>query len=362
MSGSASTSSSTTRRSPNVSYWESDPTKPDALHFERADGQTNTEFDAGEANYFDITNKLAVNPTEQQVCYEENGDVELLHRARPASCASSSTIAPPQVVKVRHAFAKISPKHDYQPRNWDGQQMNLFGIWDVGLNRLTYNRQYGVTNTGIKRHAARFNLWKKSYQDDGKTPIPYNQRQLRTIPYYAESSLEPFPPELFDQGKKVISSVERRGQVRGGRRHGVHRRGQPVRSDADSAGHLRVVPQPGADRRRSRRLQGGPQARARRQGQRGARRRRQSDPARASGRSRAARPSSGSTSSRTRARSATGRRCSTSRPARPSPARPTSTAPRSTPTRRARATSSLLILGKLSRPRTSSPAPTSRTG
>ena len=27
--------------------------------------------------------------------------------------------------------------------------MNLFGIFDVGVNRLTYNRQYGVTNTGI---------------------------------------------------------------------------------------------------------------------------------------------------------------------------------------------------------------------
>ncbi|HEX9104064.1 MAG TPA: zinc-dependent metalloprotease, partial [Polyangia bacterium] len=189
----------------NVSYWESDPTKPDALHFERSDGQTNTEFDAGEANYFDITNKLAVNPTEKQVCYEENGTQSCFTvpacflRQQLDDCAT-------QVVNVRHAFTKISPKHDYQPRNWDGLQMNLFGIWDVGLNRLTYNRQYGVTNTGIKRHAARFNIWQKSYQDDGKTPIPYNQRTIRTIPYYAESSLEPFPPELFDQGKQIVGA------------------------------------------------------------------------------------------------------------------------------------------------------------
>jgi len=189
----------------NVSYWESDPTKPDALHFERSDGVTNTEFAAGEADYFDITNKLAVNPTEKQVCYEENGTQSCFTvpacflRQQLDDCAT-------QVVNVRHAFTKISPKHDYQPRNWDGLQMNLFGIWDVGLNRLTYNRQYGVTNTGIKRHAARFNIWQKSYQDDGKTPIPYNQRQLRTIPYYAESSLDPFPPELFEQGKQVVAS------------------------------------------------------------------------------------------------------------------------------------------------------------
>ncbi|HEY2745825.1 MAG TPA: zinc-dependent metalloprotease [Polyangia bacterium] len=188
----------------NVSYWESDPTKPDALHFERGDG-TNPEFGVGEANYFDITNELAVNPTEQQVCYEENGIQSCFTvpacflRQQLDDCAT-------QMVKVRHAFAKISPKHDYQPRSWDGLQMNLFGLWDVGLNRLTYNRQYGITNSGIVRHSARFNIWQQSYQADGKTPIPYNQRQLRTIPYYAESSLEPFPPELFAQGKQVISS------------------------------------------------------------------------------------------------------------------------------------------------------------
>jgi hypothetical protein len=188
-----------------VSYWESDPTKPDALHFERAakPADDRAEFAEGEANYFDITNKLAIDPTERQVCYEQNGVSQCFNvpacflRQQLDDCAT-------QVVKVRHAFAKISPKHDYQPRKWDGQQMNLFGIWDVGLNRLTYNRQYGVTNTGIKRHAARFNIWKRSYNDDGKTPIPYNQREIRTIPYYAGSSLEPFPPELFDVGKEVI--------------------------------------------------------------------------------------------------------------------------------------------------------------
>jgi hypothetical protein len=186
-----------------VSYWESDPTKPDALHLERADKTDSDEFDAGEANYLDVTNKWVVTPTQQTVCYEEGGVTGCF--TIPACFLSYKTDdCSSQVVKVRHAFAKISPKHDYQPRNWDGKQMNLFGIWDVGLNRLTYNRQYGVTNSGFQRHAARFNLWKKSYSDDGVTPIPYDQRELKTIPYYAESSLEPFPPELFDTGKEVI--------------------------------------------------------------------------------------------------------------------------------------------------------------
>jgi hypothetical protein len=192
------------------SYWESDPTKPDALHLERADS-TDKEFDVGEANYLDITNKMVVTPTMKQLCWEEGGRQECF--TIPAcylyyqvdDCAS-------QIAKVRHAFAKISPRHDYEPRNWDGTQMEQFGIWDVGLNRLTYNRQYGVTNTGIQRHAARYNLWQKSYGEDGK-PIPYPERKLRTIPYYAESSTGTFPEDLFDTGKEVINQWNKALQV-----------------------------------------------------------------------------------------------------------------------------------------------------
>jgi hypothetical protein len=172
----------------SASYWESDPTAPDAFRMERADATDGTDFQAGEANYMDITNKWVVTPTQQTLSFEENGVTSTV--TYPACFLAYQTDdCSSQVVTVRHAFAKISPQHDFEPRNWDGIQMNLFGIWDVGLNRLTYNRQYGVTNSGFKRHAARFNLWQKSYQADG-TMIPYNQRQLRTIPYYAESSLK----------------------------------------------------------------------------------------------------------------------------------------------------------------------------
>jgi hypothetical protein len=184
------------------SYWESDPTKPDALHLERAD-ENDTEYAVGEATYLDVTNKMVVDPDARTECFDEGNGTECV--TYPACFFSYSTAdCSSQVVKVRHSFAKLSPNHQYQPRNWDGRQMEMFGIWDVGLNRMTYNRQYGVTNTGIQRHAARFNLWKKSYQDDGKTPIPYDQRELRIIPYYAESSTGTFPPELFDTGKEII--------------------------------------------------------------------------------------------------------------------------------------------------------------
>ncbi len=184
-----------------VSFWESDPASPDAIHFERAT-KDEDEFKVGEMNYFDLVNKLLITPTEYQFCFDQGGVQSCMKvpacflRQQLDDCAAA-------VVKVRHGFAKISPTHKYEPRKWDGKQMELFGLWDVSLNRLSYNRQYGITNPGIQRHAARFNLWKKSY-DANKNPIPYPKRELRTIPYYAGSSTGTFPPELFAEGKKVV--------------------------------------------------------------------------------------------------------------------------------------------------------------
>jgi hypothetical protein len=186
----------------SVPFWESDPTKPDAIRLERA-AANDEEFDQGEANYLDVTNKLLLKPKNQTITYEEGGQQGSLtypacfFRYNLDDCAT-------EVVKIRHSFAKISPKHQYEPRKWDGPQMDLFGYFTTENSRLSYHRQYGITNSGIQRYMNRFNLWKKSYQEDGKTPIPYAAREQRTIPYYAMSTLEPFPPELFDLGGEVI--------------------------------------------------------------------------------------------------------------------------------------------------------------
>jgi hypothetical protein len=182
-----------------VSYWESDPGKPEAIHLERADAG-DAEFTAGEADYIDLTNKLVVTPASKTLCMPDGICIQvpscfLQHQLD--DCADA-------VIKVRHAFAKVSPRHQYEPRNWDGKQMELFGLWDVGLNRLSYNRQYGVTNSGISRHSARFNVWKQSFAADGQTRLPYPDRQVVTTPYYADGSGAGFPEDLFPQSQKVI--------------------------------------------------------------------------------------------------------------------------------------------------------------
>ena len=207
-----------------VSYWESDPSKPDALHLEHLSGDRGG-LKKGDLAYLDVTNQLIVTPENLTLSYAEGGQVysftypKCFFGYETADCAS-------QKVKVRHAFAKIDPVHDYEPRDWDGKQMQMFGVWDVGLRRVTYNRDYGLTNTGSIRHAARFNIWEKSCRtgtaceaaaaeggkvqfivdgvatamwdpavdktkpwvpgNDPRDPrLPYAERTLRQIPYFA---------------------------------------------------------------------------------------------------------------------------------------------------------------------------------
>ncbi len=257
-----------------VGYWESDPSKPDAMHLEHL-SEAKNGFAAGELVYFDLTNQLIVTPDSMTVSWEEGGTTQSFTMPRcffsyqTADCAS-------QTVKVRHSFAKVDPTHQYDPRDWDGRQMNMFGVWDVGLRRLAYDRDYGVTNSGAARHAARFNLWETScrtidgrqvkvceavdagvdadapasetrrkvnFVADGRvvgtwkpsvdetdpwTPgedprdprLPWSQRALRTIPYYASGSMpftftnDPqfpegmkdsvYPPELWPQFAEVV--------------------------------------------------------------------------------------------------------------------------------------------------------------
>lgn len=241
-----------------VSYWESDPSKPDAMHLEHLGADRGT-FKAGELVYMDVTNQLIVTPENLTITFEEGGQVQSFTYPRCFFSYQLSDCAS-QRVKVRHAFAKIDPVHQYEPRDWDGQQMQLFGVWDVGLRRLGYNRDYGVTNSGASRHAARFNIWENScrvgsiceaqatptgdvnFLADGKvvatwkegdaadpwtpgadardTRLPWKQRKLRQIPYYAEGSLPVvyqgdaqfpdgmadriYPPELYPMFVEVV--------------------------------------------------------------------------------------------------------------------------------------------------------------
>ncbi len=197
-----------------LSYYVSDPSHPDAPHFEADQG------------YFDITNKVFYQPATITIdgqtlpaCFYR-GSIVVGATAPWGQCEASE-------VTYRMSFKKV-PKAgdadftDYEPRHWDGARMNGFGIFTT--DRLGYDEQTGITDDLWYRFAQRYNLWKASHtevacagtatkaaglepgRDDnrdgtddeceaagvgsrcdnfvGKCTIPYAKRELRPVPWY----------------------------------------------------------------------------------------------------------------------------------------------------------------------------------
>lgn len=199
-------------RAQPISYWESDPSKKDGLHMEHV-AEAKGGFKAGEMVYLDVTNMMVADPMMRNIEGYGSFPTCFFYYTQD-DCAS-------QKVKVRHAFSKIDPTHAYEPLPWDGKKMKMFGQWDVGLRRLSYNREYGVTNSGFIRHAARFNIWTQdSYETQTKLHGDKDLVHNRTIPYYASGSRAItynndarfpdgysdfiYPPELYDDFTRIV--------------------------------------------------------------------------------------------------------------------------------------------------------------
>ena len=111
-------------------------------------------------------------------------------------------------VVVRNSFMKIEDR-DYEPRRWNGTDMELFGYFDV--QRFGYDEQYGPTEPGRIRYQSQWNIWEDTHDgractDDtacsdvvgshcstevGQCTTPYRNRGVRKIAYHASPDLDP---------------------------------------------------------------------------------------------------------------------------------------------------------------------------
>ena len=192
-----------------LTYAVTDPTHPDAPTW-------------GD-EYIEVTNAFLAQPiTETDPDFPEDGAIPICwYFYHFDDCA-------PAEIKVRNSFMKVGDR-DYEPAVWTGVDMELFGYFDV--QRWTYDEQYGPTNTGRKRYQSRWDLWEQSHDDrpcasnedcddvvgstcDGEVEectIPYRQRQVRTIPYYASPGMHPrfvqVSQEVFDQWNPAFAAT-----------------------------------------------------------------------------------------------------------------------------------------------------------
>ncbi|MCA2980573.1 MAG: zinc-dependent metalloprotease, partial [Myxococcaceae bacterium] len=126
-----------------VGYSVSDPNDPDAFRLERTGDEP--------ASYLEVTQKLVASP--EQVTFEDGTSWPLCWlEYSTADCAS-------QEIRVRNAFLRARPR-DYEPRVYDDKEMERFGFFST--ERRSYNRQYGLTESGRDRFINRHNQWWRS--------------------------------------------------------------------------------------------------------------------------------------------------------------------------------------------------------
>ena len=127
-------------------------------------------------------------------------------------------------VRVRHAFMEIDVEKNrgYEPlyypdsialKNDLGQETldpetgevlreNIFDRFGYfRLDRLTYDDERGLTESGRLYRAIRFDIWDRSLDNSG-VRIPYEQRQVQPIVYYTNWD---FPAELKDAAYEVAA-------------------------------------------------------------------------------------------------------------------------------------------------------------
>ncbi len=138
-----------------LAYYISEPSHPDAPHFEVPEG------------YFDVTNKVYLKPKTLDLgggpvpaCFYY-GHVVAGATYPWGNCENSE-------ITVRYSYKRIAQEgqpgfSDYEPIDWDGSRMNAFGVFT--RERLGWDRSYGIVDEKWRRFAQRYNIWSKSHTE-----------------------------------------------------------------------------------------------------------------------------------------------------------------------------------------------------
>ncbi|MBI3184011.1 MAG: zinc-dependent metalloprotease [Myxococcales bacterium] len=163
--------------------------------------------------YFDFTTRAYLNPPK--FYYPGYGSLPYCWLNPRIDCES-------QEMKLRTSVLKVDEAHvqDYEPLLYGDKLMKKFGFFRS--ERVSYDRNRGVTETGRLTYANRHNLWKKSHEVAGtcnsasacpegfacefgacRRPLPVQERELEPVVYYLTPN---FPQELLPAAKQTEES------------------------------------------------------------------------------------------------------------------------------------------------------------
>lgn len=146
-----------------VSFYESDPSKDDAVHLDEKDG------------YFDVTNKYSINPAESPSPFLDLQGTVPTCLLVGIYTGSSTYECDAQEAIVRNSYLKIDPNHDFEPLENTRAPMDVvgnpggigdsFSVGIVSAGRFGWDPQYGYTDKLSHRFAYIHNTWKRSHVD-----------------------------------------------------------------------------------------------------------------------------------------------------------------------------------------------------
>jgi hypothetical protein len=122
----------------------------------------------------------------------------------------------PTQMKVRSSFLKVGPERlAYEPKVLDDRDMSKFGYFRT--ERLTYDRQRGLTQSGRIYLADRHNIWQQSFQtnEDGsyalddmgqRVPLPMADRTPKPVVYHLSPN---YPVEMIPVTERIASEWNR---------------------------------------------------------------------------------------------------------------------------------------------------------
>jgi hypothetical protein len=195
-----------------VQYFESDPNSPNRPVMDSANG------------YFDVTSKFVVQAEAFQTWW---GSIPACYIYNLYS-GSDTTDCNDQEVTVRTSYMKVADR-DYEAAESSGEKFAMFGTFNK--ERYGYDRGYGVTDTNFHQYMSRHNVWQKSHtatvcgaanaskaEEDtkcstalagsscdmnaGKCTLPYEQRKIRTVPYFLDSTM---PKDLETANQALVN-------------------------------------------------------------------------------------------------------------------------------------------------------------
>lgn len=195
--------------------------------FVQAEDPTDPNRPVFTRDYFDVTNAYNVSPTPSYCYYT------LLYTGVPRCGA--------QNVNVRLSFKKVDPEADYQSLYYpDVVELRTNGdkpivvdfngrtcdhdpagdprsVRDPGdchfatfpyfqsfgnfrINRVAFDKERYLTNSGRIFLAGRHNIWKDSFQDATGAPIEYKDRQPKPVIYYLNTDAS---PDMFEPAARM---------------------------------------------------------------------------------------------------------------------------------------------------------------